>query len=72
MGKLKIIGGEEILFVYKRKHYVGIIEEGKTVWSVTIRHKRDFLSDGWIVNKSQAKTAQQALDIVFENVKHKI
>lgn len=69
---IKIVDSHEIPFVYKRKHLIGFINEGKTVWEVFIRYKRDFLSEGWTEKKKDFKTPQDVLDYVFEKVKYKL
>ena len=69
---IKIVDSHEIPFVYKRKHLIGFINEGKTVWEVFIRYKRDFLTEGWTEKKKDFKTPQEVLDYVFEKVKYKL
>ena len=69
---IKIVDSHEIPFVYKRKHLIAFINEGKTVWEVFIRYKRDFLTEGWTEKKKDFNTPQEVLGYVFEKVKHKL
>ena len=68
----KVIDSHEIPFSYKRKHLRAYINEGKTVWEISIRYKKDFLSNGWTEKKKDFKTPQEVLDYVFDKVKHKL
>ena len=70
---IKIIDSHEFHFKHGRKNLCGFVDEGKTVWSVSIRYKRNFLAENWTEKKSaNLKTPQEALDCVFEKVKYKL
>lgn len=69
---IKIIDSHEIHFKHGRKNLIGFVNEGKTVWEVFIRYRRDFLASGWTEKKKDFKTPQEVLDFVFDKVKHKL